>query len=95
MVSTTIDDLVKSCGLKKINFIKMDIEGCEFSALKGAKKTLKKFKPIICLESDVRSFKRINNLLKKFSYQAYLFNNNGTLFRVNKIISDQSNIFFL
>jgi hypothetical protein len=44
----------------------MDIEGCEFSALNGAKKTLKKFKPIICLESDVRSFKRINNLLKKF-----------------------------
>jgi FkbM family methyltransferase len=38
VVSTTIDDLVKSCGLKKINFIKMDIEGCEFSALKGAKK---------------------------------------------------------
>ena len=95
VVSTTIDDLVKSCGLKKINFIKMDIEGCEFSALKGAKKTLKKFKPIICLESDVRSFKRINNLLKKFSYQAYLFNNDGTLFRINKIISDQSNIFFL
>jgi FkbM family methyltransferase len=95
VVSTTIDDLVKSCGLKKINFIKMDIEGCEFSALKGAKKTLKKFKPIICLESDIRSFKRINNLLKKFSYQAYLFNNDGNLFRINKIISDQSNIFFL
>jgi FkbM family methyltransferase len=94
VVSTTIDDLVKNYDLKKVNFIKMDIEGCEFLALKGAKKTLKKFKPIICLESDVKSFKKINNFLKKFSYKAHLISNNGYLFRVNKILSDQSNIFF-
>lgn len=94
VVSTTLDNLVKKYDLKRINFIKMDIEGSELSALHGAKKTLKKFKPIICLESDIKSFSKIYNFLKKFSYKAYLFNNNGTLFKIKKITKDQSNIFF-
>jgi FkbM family methyltransferase len=94
VVSITIDSLVKKYRLKRINFIKMDIEGSELSALKGAKKTLKQFKPIICLESDVKNFSKIYNFLKKFSYKAYLFNNNGSLFKIKKITKDQSNIFF-
>ncbi len=36
--------------LKALDFIKMDIEGAEFFALKGMLKTLKKFKPIVLLE---------------------------------------------
>lgn len=92
--SKTIDNLVKNYGLKKVNFIKMDIEGCEFLALKGARKTIQKFKPTICLECDVKSFKKINNFLKRFSYKAYLFDNNGSLFKIDKIGEDQSNIFF-
>jgi FkbM family methyltransferase len=93
--SETIDNLVKNYRVKKVNFIKMDIEGCEFLALQGAKKTIQKYKPIICLECDVKSFKKINNFLKKFSYKAYLFDNGGALFKIDKIVDDQSNIFFL
>jgi FkbM family methyltransferase len=92
--SKTIDNLVKNYNIKKVNFIKMDIEGCEFLALQGARKTIQKFKPIICLECDVKGFKKINNFLKKFSYKAYLFDNNGSLFKIDKIRKDQSNIFF-
>ena len=92
--SKTIDNLVKNYGLKKVNFIKMDIEGCEFLALNGARKTIQKFKPIICLECDVKSFKKINNFLKRFSYKAYLFDSNGSLFKIDKITEDQTNIFF-
>lgn len=92
--SKTIDNLVKNYGLKKVNFIKMDIEGCEFLALKGARKTIQKFKPTICLECDVKSFKKINNFLKRFSYKAYLFDSNGSLYKIDKIVEDQSNIFF-
>lgn len=40
-----LDDFVKSHKIKKINFIKMDVEGAELKALKGAVKTMKKFKP--------------------------------------------------
>lgn len=49
-VSTiTIDDFVLRDNIKKIDFIKMDIEGAETAALKGAIETIKKYKPKLAL----------------------------------------------
>lgn len=45
----SIDDLVKLHSLPSINFIKMDIEGSELSALKGAEKSIKRFKPKLAI----------------------------------------------
>jgi FkbM family methyltransferase len=42
---TTIDLIVKEMGLKRVDFIKMDIEGSEQNALRGAAQTLKAYKP--------------------------------------------------
>lgn len=42
---TTIDKLVDELGLSSVGFIKMDIEGAERYALKGAERTLKRFHP--------------------------------------------------
>jgi FkbM family methyltransferase len=92
--SVTIDVLIKNYNIKKVNFIKMDIEGSELSALKGAKETIKKNHPIICLECDIKSFDKINKFLKKFSYNAFLYNSRGSLYKINSISEDQSNIFF-
>jgi len=41
----TIDDFVERNNIQKIDFIKMDIEGAEFAALKGAEKTLHSTSP--------------------------------------------------
>ena len=41
----SIDDLVRDKGLDKIDFIKMDIEGAEPKALKGAEGSIQKFHP--------------------------------------------------
>lgn len=38
----TLDNILKDLNIEKINFIKMDIEGAEIEALKGANTTLKK-----------------------------------------------------
>ncbi len=46
----TLDSFIKEKNIKKIDFIKIDVEGAEYQVLKGAKKTIKKFKPIIQLE---------------------------------------------
>ena len=46
---TTIDKLVAELGLERVDFIKMDIEGAEQKALKGAQATLKKYKPRLAL----------------------------------------------
>ena len=45
----TIDDLRSDKDLNSINFIKMDIEGAELEALKGAVRTIRKFKPKLAI----------------------------------------------
>ncbi len=46
---TTIDMLAEECGLNRVDFIKMDIEGAEVAALMGAKVTLAKHRPRLAL----------------------------------------------
>lgn len=39
-------------GLPHCDFIKIDVEGHELAVLKGAERTLKRFRPIICMEHN-------------------------------------------
>ncbi len=49
-VSTiSIDDFVEENCLKKVDFIKMDIEGAELNALNGAVNTIKRFQPKLAI----------------------------------------------
>lgn len=50
--SVSIDDYFLAHKLDSIKFIKLDIEGGEFNALLGMKKTLLNFKPILQIEID-------------------------------------------
>jgi hypothetical protein len=45
----TIDDFVKRNGIAKVDFIKMDIEGVESAALRGAVETITKFRPKLAI----------------------------------------------
>jgi FkbM family methyltransferase len=45
----SIDDLVKRKSLERLDFIKMDIEGAELSALKGAAGAIRRFKPRLAI----------------------------------------------
>jgi len=46
---TTIDRLVKELRLARVDFIKMDIEGAEMKALKGAGSTIRAYHPVLAL----------------------------------------------
>lgn len=47
--AVTIDDIVEQQHLSRVDFIKMDIEGGEVDALRGAEETLKKFTPRLAI----------------------------------------------
>ena len=48
---TTIDDYVIGAGLRRLDYIKADIEGAELDALDGAYKTIQKFKPRLAISA--------------------------------------------
>jgi FkbM family methyltransferase len=49
VATLSIDDFVRNNNILKIDFIKMDIEGAEYSALKGSINVIKKFKPVLAI----------------------------------------------
>jgi FkbM family methyltransferase len=49
---TTIDQLVKELGLQRVDFIKMDIEGAERNAIRGASQTLLHSRPRMSLVTE-------------------------------------------
>jgi FkbM family methyltransferase len=74
----TLDDFVERNDIHKINFVKIDVEGFETNVLKGWKKGLSKFKPILFLEIDPplllkakSSVMEIKNILSANGYKMF------------------------
>ena len=63
--TTTLDHLVKTGAIQRVDFIKMDIEGSELSALHGAVETLRRFRPrlAISIYHDIAHFHAIPRFL--------------------------------
>lgn len=90
-ITTTIDDTVRDLGLSKVDFIKMDIEGAELNALKGAERSIRAFHPklAISLYHSIEDFSTIPRYLTSLglNYKYYLdhhtiYENETVLFAV-------------
>ena len=72
----SIDDFVDSYNISKVDFIKMDIEGAEPAALRGAVNTIKKYRPklAIAIYHGMEDFVNIPTWLKDLNlgYDFYL-----------------------
>lgn len=63
----TLDDLASRLSLPRVDWIKMDIEGAETDALRGAERILRKFRPILFIEIH-ECMEEIRRLLAEFGY---------------------------
>ena len=74
--AVSIDAECRRRNMKSVNFIKMDIEGAELSALMGAKQTITQHKPTlaICVYHSLKDFYEIPEFITKLDlgYQFYL-----------------------
>ena len=77
---TSIDAFVSEQNIDKVDCIKLDVEGAELAALKGACKTITKMKPklIICLYHKTEDLLEIPDLIKRFvpEYELYVAHSN-------------------
>lgn len=75
-ISKSIDDYVSENGIEKVDFIKMDIEGSELAALKGAKNVINTYHPklAISIYHKLEDLDEIPKFIKQIapSYKFYL-----------------------
>ncbi|QQR68686.1 MAG: FkbM family methyltransferase [Alphaproteobacteria bacterium] len=58
-----LDDVVRSLRLRRVDFIKIDVEGFEMNVIKGGRTTLRKHRPVVVLELNhwcLNAFQRLS-----------------------------------
>lgn len=67
--TSTLDEILKD--VKNIDILKLDIEGGEFYAIDGMKKTLKKTDVIFYENHSIDAWKKVSRILYKYSFKIY------------------------
>jgi hypothetical protein len=67
-LAISIDNLGEALALPRLDWIKVDIEGAEVEALKGARQTLQRYKPTLWIEFH-ETFGEIKGLLAEADYE--------------------------
>jgi len=71
----SLDDFARTENLQRVDYIKMDIEGAEELALRGAQRILSQFKPRLTISSYHKDFQgekqhyKLMNILKEYHYR--------------------------
>lgn len=87
----TLDEIAASLGLKRLDFIKADVEGWELQLLRGGRNTLARFKPTLLLEMNAAQLARAGDtiaeawrFLGELGYVPHRATENGGLARVTE-----------
>jgi FkbM family methyltransferase len=77
-ISTSLDNFVRDRNISRVDFLKIDIEGSEFRALRGADMLIQRDLPDIIIEANVwtcgnnhYSYKELFKVLSFYGYRAY------------------------
>lgn len=68
---------IDSLNFQSLNFLKVDVQGCELVVLKGAKETIQRCKPILFIEIEEQQLKNQNTSSQ--DVMMYIFTNGYTL----------------
>lgn len=76
MLSTTLDTIVRNSGGQAIGLLHVDVEGLEFSVLKGASNIIKSDMPVISFEQHIstENIFEVTDFLKEFGYRVFMVN---------------------
>jgi FkbM family methyltransferase len=74
----TVDGICSELGLVP-NLIKMDVEGVEYSVLRGAKKVLSHYRPILLIEVHENADFKLFDFLISFGYRIGLLSDDGEI----------------
>ena len=93
VAGVALDDYVKAHGVKRVDVLKIDVEGHEDAVLGGARRILREHRPAVlceCLpELDAEA---VGLLIAEFDYRAYHLRGSGPV-RVPHVVADRSGRF--
>lgn len=92
---TRLDKYVRDNSIQRVDVVKIDVEGREFSVLRGAEESLKRFRPIVIVElleapSDffdrkVEPFRETINLMVSLGYEYYVIDDKNDLVHMRRM----------
>lgn len=87
---TTLDEIVHRLGLRRVDFVKLDIEGGEYDALEGGRSVIERYQPVIQFEHQPGAAERLGHsgmvvweLLTALGFSFAALNDSGRLCRVD------------
>jgi FkbM family methyltransferase len=86
--TVTIDEVIARLDLPRVDFIKMDIEGAELDALRGAENSLKTYKPklAISLYHSLEDFETIPKYLHSLNLGYKFYLNHHTIYENETVL---------
>lgn len=99
--AVTLDEFCREREIQRVDFIKCDVEGAEFSVLEGARDLLERGKPTVLCEVDGEYLTRfgsspqqLHDLFRQMGYKAFRLMDRGRFVEVT-LLRDPHNYFFI
>jgi hypothetical protein len=80
----TLDEEFDRLKLRRVDVIKLDIEGAELLALNGSEQTLRRFRPLVIIEINKKTFEAagysgetVMEFFRQHRYRPFALNKNG------------------